>query len=173
MGRYLRRGDEPKPQIQPLTRSEVSHLVSIARELPAMASVLLALRTGLRLGEQIALQWGDVDWKGRFVLVQRNLVRGVLTSPKSHRRRRVDLSTQLSTALLDWRRRQRARWLKKGRELPPWVFPSREGSALEERNVRHVFARTLEEAELWQIRIDDLRHTYASLLLQQGESIST
>ena len=51
------------------------------------------------------------------------------------------------------------------------MFPSREGTALEERNVRHVFTRMLEKAELRQIRIHDLRHTYASLLLQQGESI--
>jgi integrase len=173
MGRYLRRGDEPKWPIQPLTRSEAAHLISIAREhFPRWYPwVLLALRTGLRLGEQIALQWGDVDWNGRFVLVQRNLVRGVLTSPKSHQRRRVDLSMQLSAALFDWRRHQRARWLEKGKELPPWIFPSRKGGALEERNVRHVFSRMLEKAELRQIRIHDLRHTYASLLLQRGESI--
>ncbi len=173
MGRYLRRGDEPKPDIHPLTRSEAAHLVAIAREhFPQWHPwVLLALRTGLRLGEQIALQWGDVDWLGRFVLVQRNRVRGVLTSPKSHQQRRVDLSAQLSAALLEWRRYQRARWLKKGKDLPVWVFPSREGTALEERNVRHVFTRMLEKGELRQIRIHDLRHTYASLLLQQGESI--
>ena len=43
----------------------------------------------MRLGELLALQWGDVDWNGGFVTVQRNIVRGVLTSPKSHQRRRV------------------------------------------------------------------------------------
>jgi integrase len=52
-----------------------------------------------------------------------------------------------------------------------WVFPSLEGTALEERNIRHVFARMLEKAQLRQIRIHDLRHTFASLLLQQGESV--
>jgi integrase len=169
----LRQGDEPKREIQPLTREEASHLVAIAKEhFPRWSPwVLCALRTGLRLGELIALQWGDVDWNGRFLAVRRNLVQGVLTSPKSHQRRRVDLSTQLSGALLDWRREQRARWLKKGQNLPDWVFPSLEGTALEERNVRHVFKRMLEKADLRQIRIHDLRHTFASLLLQQGESI--
>jgi hypothetical protein len=52
-----------------------------------------------------------------------------------------------------------------------WVFPSLEDTALEERNIRHVFTRMLEKAELRQIRIHDLRHTFASLLLQQGESV--
>ena len=173
MGRYLRRGDEPKPDIHPLTRAEAAHLVAIARaHFPRWHPwVLLALRTGLRLGEQIALQWGDVDWLGRFVVVQRNLVRGVFTSPKSHQRRRVDLSAQLSAALLEWRRYQRERWLKKGNDCRRGCSRRCEGTALEERNVRHVFTRMLEKAGLRHIRIHDLRHTFASLLLQQGESI--
>lgn len=51
------------------------------------------------------------------------------------------------------------------------VFPSRQGPALEERNVQHVFKRMLDKAKLRHIRIHDLRHTFASLLLQQGESV--
>ncbi|MEP6919461.1 MAG: site-specific integrase, partial [Acidobacteriota bacterium] len=51
------------------------------------------------------------------------------------------------------------------------MFASLDGNALEERNVRTVFTRLLEKAGLLHIRIHDLRHTYASLLLQQGESV--
>jgi integrase len=51
-------------------------------------------------------------------------------------------------------------------------FPSLEGTALEERNVRRVFGRLLEKADLRQIRIHDLRHTYATLLLQAGAPIT-
>jgi integrase len=80
------------------------------------------------------------------------------------------VSAQLFAVLLDWRRLQHARWLEKGKAVPKWVFPSLEGTPLEERNVRHVFTRLLEKAELRQIRIHDLQHTFASLLLQQGES---
>jgi integrase len=106
------------------------------------------------------------------VSVQRNIVRGVQTSPKSHQRRRVDLSPQLTTALVQWRRVQRTRWLKKGKTMPSGVFPSLERTALEERNVRHVFTRMLEKAELRQIRIHDLRHSYATHLLQAGAPIT-
>ena len=149
-------------------------LVAVAREhFPRWHPwLLLALRTGLRLGEQLGLQWGDVDWNGRFITVQRNLVRGVLTSPKSHQRRRVDMSTQLTEAMLAWRREQRARWLEKGKDVPPWVFPSLEGTALDERNLRLVFTRLLDKATLRHTRIHDLRHTFASLLIQQGESLA-
>jgi integrase len=45
------------------------------------------------------------------------------------------------------------------------------GTSLEERNVRHVFARVPERAELRQVRLHDLRHAYATLLLQAGAPI--
>jgi Phage integrase family len=60
------------------------------------------------------------------------------------------------------------RWLKKGEPMPAWIFPSPEGTALEERNVRTVFARLLAKADMRQICIHDLRHTYSTLLLQAG-----
>ena len=173
LGRYLRRGDEPETVIEPLTRSEAELLATTAKADFARWHpwVLCALRTGLRLGE-LALQWSDVDWNGHFLVVQRNIVRGVVTSPKSHQRRRVDMTPQLEAALLVWRRVLRARWVKKGEPVPPWVFPSLEGTALEERNVRHVFIRLLAKANLRQIRIHDLRHTYATLLLATGAPIT-
>ena len=82
------------------------------------------------------------------------------------------MTPQLSASLLASRRLQRRRWLKKGKSLPPWVFASLEGTALEERNVRHVLTRILEKANLRQIRIHDLRHTYATQLLQAGAPIT-
>jgi hypothetical protein len=59
----------------PLTAVEAAHLVSIAEY---HSRAVCAARTGLRLGELLSLQWGDVDWNGRFFVVQRNIVRGVV-----------------------------------------------------------------------------------------------
>jgi integrase len=162
--------DEPKTIVQPLTREEASHLVATAAtEYPRWHLwTLCALRTGMRVGELLALQWRDIDWHGGFLLIQRNLGRDILTSPKSHQRRPVDMSAQLAATLLAWRRQQRARCVEKGVPVPDWVFPSLGGTPLEERNVRHVFKRLLEKAELRQIRIQDLRHTYASLRSSRG-----
>jgi site-specific recombinase XerD len=58
-----------------------------------------------------------------------------------------------------------------GDERTALGVPSLSGAPLEERNLRHVLKRMLEKAELRQLRIHDLRHTFASLLLQQGESV--
>src|SRR5438094_3586494 len=63
-------------------------------------------------------------------------------------------------------------WLKKGEPMPAWMFPSPQGTALEERNVRTVFARLLAKADIRQICIHDLRHTYSTLLLQTGALIT-
>ena len=64
------------------------------------------------------------------------------------------------------------RWLKKGEPMPASIFPSPEGTALEERNVRTVFARLLAKADMRQICIHDLRHTYSTLLLQTRAPIT-
>jgi integrase len=162
------RGDEPKQQIQPLACAEAAHPVAVAREhFPQWHLwVLLTLPTGLGLGEQLALQWGDIDWAGRFLF------------PPESRARGPDLSEVPPPAP---RRYLRAAALSLDRVAPTSAYalakegeggsvPSREGTAHEDGNVRHVFTRMLEKAQLRLVRIHDLRHTFASLLLQQGAS---
>ena len=58
------------------------------------------------------------------------------------------MSPPREAALSVWRR---PRWLNKGEPMPAWIFPSPEGSALEERNVRTVFARLLAKADMRRI----------------------
>jgi integrase len=62
---------------------------------------------------------------------------------------------------------------KAGRRLPTWVFTNSDGKPLDGDNLRNrVFYVLLEKAKLRQIRFHDLRHTYASLLIQNGESLA-
>ena len=64
--------------------------------------------------------------------------------------------------------------LRKGwGEVPPWVFHSKEGTVLYPSNIRtHLWTKLLQKAELRHIRLHDLRHTYANLLIQHGESLA-
>jgi integrase len=69
LGRYYRQGDQTTATICPFTREEVQLLFDAARqhsprEYPLF---LCAARTGMRLGELLGLQWGDLDFNGRFV----------------------------------------------------------------------------------------------------------
>ncbi|MGH2436177.1 MAG: tyrosine-type recombinase/integrase [bacterium] len=174
MGRYLRRGDEPEPEVEPYTRDEAALLLDAAREkFPRWYPLLLtALRSGMRQGELLALRWVDVDFAGRFIRVERNVVRGTLTTPKNHQRRRVDISAQLLSALFDLRRRERARWLVEGKSLPDPVFASDAGTMLDDANVRHVYGRILTAAGLRHLKFHGLRHTYAALLLGSGATLT-
>ena len=153
--------------MDPFTRDEVAHIVTTARsQFPDWYPWLLCgLRTGMRAGELIALHWSDFNWRLGFVLVQRNLVRGQVTTPKNHCRRKVDLSRQLMVTLRLWRRQQRALWLKKGLPFPDWVFASVTGTALDESNVRKALNRILDVAGLHRRGPHQMRHTFASQLL--------
>jgi integrase len=175
MGRHVRHGDEPRAEIRPLTREEAhSFVTTIESHWPDLYPFFLcALRTGMRLGELLALQWGDIDFSGRFIEVQRNLVSGRVTTPKNTLRRRVDMSVQLTESFERHHLAAKTAALKSGKPAPPWVFTNRTGEPLDGDNLRRrVFLPALTKAKLRQVRLHDLRHTYASLLIQQGESLA-
>src|SRR5262249_27728678 len=114
----------------------------------------------------------DIDFNGRFIEVRRNLVAGRLTTPKNGRTRRVDMSAQLATTLRGLLATRKEETLKKGwGSVPDWVFCTEGGGALDGDNLRHrVSSNLLEKAGLRRVRPHALRHTFASLLLQNGES---
>ena len=90
---------------------------------------------------------------------------------KSHRKFcRVDMSMQLTETL--WMlKRERLR--KIGENMPEWMFINEVGKPLEGHNWRkRVFNKALDMVDMRRIRIHDLRHTNASLLLQAGESMA-
>jgi integrase len=83
-------------QVSPFTKEEVSIFLAAQRHAARYYPLFLcAVRTGLRLGELLALQWGDLDFQGHFLLVQRNYTHGKVTAPKSGEVRRVDISGAL------------------------------------------------------------------------------
>ena len=65
-------------------------------------------------------------------------------------------------------------WLGKGQnEIPRWVFCNQEGGILDAKNFRNrALHKCLDEAKIRRIRLHDLRHTFASLLIQNGESLA-
>lgn len=132
----------------------------------ARTLVLCAVATGMRRGEVLGLRWGDVDWVGRRVWVRRSVSgRGVVSSPKSKgSTRAIAMPASLASAL----RLHRMASPFKGDS--DFVFASSTGTPLEPRNVvRREFEPALKRAGLPRVRFHDLRHTFASLLIAQGE----
>ncbi|MBI3246534.1 MAG: site-specific integrase [Deltaproteobacteria bacterium] len=159
-----------------LTREELKHFLRSCRQHVAQwyPFVLLLARTGLRIGEAVALQWGDLDFHSGFIAVQRNWVDGILTTPKPGKWRKVDMSQQLAATLKVLHIERKKETLRKGwKETPAWVFTSTTGTMMDPDNFRaRDWPKLLAKAEMRQCRIHDLRHTYASLLIQQGESLA-
>jgi len=190
VGKFNRREPGEK-KINPLTRKELAKLLKTAKErMPHHYPALLcAARTGVREGELIGLKWVDVDFNGRFIEVQRTVSRGKVTLPKNGKTRRVDMSLQLTNTLDGLLGKIKAEALKHEMEKPQeerrrseevltevmdsWIFTTPVGTRLDPNNLRkYVFYRCLDLAELRRVRFHDLRHSFASLLIQQGESLA-
>ncbi len=177
MSEFYRQAPASYAYIEPLTEEEcVLFLRTAAEKEPDGYPVLLCgLHTGMRVGELAALQWPDIDWNGKFIFVQRQFACGVVSPLKTkHARRKVDCSDELLEILRKLRKQRLEEWMRRGLpNFPDWVFCSSFGSPdCWSANKRYVLKQTLKKAGLRRIRFHDLRHTYASLLLAQGEPVT-
>jgi len=80
---------------------EVSQLLAAARDEWARTVLLFAVHTGARVGEQRAVRWSDIDFEKGIITIRRSAPKWLVVekSPKSNRRRRVDLTPELAEAL--------------------------------------------------------------------------
>jgi integrase len=188
MGKYLRDADEAPVEIHPFTAEEAHRfLTTVQQRAPHWyAFFLCGLRTGMRLGELLALEWRDLDFEARIIHVRRAWVSGRLTSPKNKQRRKIDMSLKLAEELRRLRTDRKKAALKAGRPMNELVFlmPDLvriadhervriEGGRVDGDNLRRrVFQKLLRAAKVPDVRLHDLRHTFASLLIQNGESLA-
>jgi integrase len=123
---------------------------------------LMAARTGARLGELLALQWGDVDLKNGYIWVRRSYRMGRYTKPKNSKSRKVDMSNQLAEVLTGI--------LSQGfKDVKSLVF-TRNGQVIEQGHVRRQYKFILKKAGVRYIKPHGLRHTFAAHLLSEGVS---
>ncbi len=161
---------ESQASIRPFSEAQLADLLSAARDHQDRTLLTLLARTGARPGEASALKWSDIDFDAREILIERALYRGRLGSPKTGKRRRVDMSRELATALSALRI-QREREQLRGLHTD-WIFCGRHGQPLTDHALRAIFDRTMKHAGLSGHTTYDLRHTFASALLQNGAPIT-
>ena len=130
----------------------------------------------MRQGEILGLKWSDLNWQTRKLTVQRQLQRMkgkglVFTEPKSAAGRRVVVICMTTLKVLE--QHHDLQDIEKALAGKIWtemdlMFPSTIGSPLDHRNLYREFKEMLKKAGLPDIRFHDLRHTAATLMLQQG-----
>jgi integrase len=171
--------DAPRPdqhEVVPLSATEARQLLRAAEGDRMEARWLIGLALGLRQGEALGLWWEDVDLDARLIRVRRALQRQsgtglVFTDPKTARSKRtIPLPDQIVDVFRHHQERQAkervtAANLWRG---SPCVFTTPIGTPIDPRNDYREFKQLLTRASLPPVRLHDLRHTAASLLLAQN-----
>ncbi len=171
-----------RKEMKALSPEETVRFLEAASGHPQNLIFLFALVTGMRPEEYLAIQWKDIDFERQTVTVQRAVVfrkRGgkggyYFSEPKtSQSRRTIPIPLKLIQELQAHRRKQSEHRLRIG---PTYnnldlVFATEKGGPLNRQNIgTRAFKAILKKAELpTTIRLYDLRHTCATLLLAAGE----
>jgi integrase len=168
----------PHKEQRVLSPDEAADFLTVADVMPHGLIFEFALLTGMRPEEYLALQWSDIDFERRTAQVRRALVRHKKSwsfeEPKTARSRRtIYLPVPIMQKLASHKRKQAEARLKLGAawQALDLVFCSEEGTPLSIPNLTYRYFRPiLEKAELLRIRLYNLRHTCATLLLIAGEN---
>ena len=128
----------------------------------------IELATGLRRGELLGLKWTDIDWKNGIIKVRRQVARvdgQIVEAPLKTKNsyRAVSISPQAIEVL----------WEQKRKTNDIYVFPSPNGGPISPDSVNNMLKRVLERAGIPKVRFHDLRHTFATIALQNGVDIKT
>jgi integrase len=133
-----------RPPIDPLTTEEtVIFLETCRKYYPEHYPFFMTpFRTGLRVGEALALKWGDVDWNSRFILVSRSYRRQEIGSTKTGKSRRVDISDHLCTTLKDLYTRRKPEALQGGTaEIKEFIFHNGQGDPRGQNSIRYILKK--------------------------------
>jgi integrase len=137
--------------------------------------VITGFRTGLRIGELCGLQWQDIDFVNRIISVHKNIVNGKITTPKSRAGKRdVRMTSQLAEELKALIKTRKQEKLERGwAEIPKWLFCNEKGIFLDYNNfLNRVWNPVFAKTGLRRRTPHDMRHTYATLRLSNGDSLA-
>jgi len=168
-----RRKSESRDEINPYREEEVFAFLEVCgREYPEHFPLFLtAFRTGLRMGELLALRWGKIDWQGKTIRVDESFHLHEFGPTKSGKVRTVDISEELFRVLSALHTQRKREGLQMGLGGAVEFLFHRKGQPILQGTVRDIFRRIQARSKLREIRFHDIRHTFASILLSRGASI--
>jgi integrase len=164
-----------KKEVNALSVDQALAFLSAIRGDRFEALYVVAVHCGLREGELLGLRWEDIDLEAKTLAVRRTLSETksghILEAPKNAKGRNVRLTNGAGEALKRHRAAQNEERLRLGAlwQDQDLVFPSQRGTTMSAKNLTaRSFKPILRRAGLPNIRLHDLRHTCATLLLSKG-----
>ena len=158
-----------RQEIRTLTTDQLNAFFREAKASGVLELYYLDLATGLRRGELLGLRWEDIDWQHRELHIRRQLARvggKVTEAPLKTKNAYRTLPLGEDTIGILAQQKEKV-------GTSPWVFPGPAGGPLSPDSVLHMLHRVLERAGLPRLRFHDLRHTFATLALQNGIDVKT
>lgn len=152
------------PEWRFLEDDELERLVEACKREPLLENLVpFVANTGLRTSEFLALRWEHLDLKRKLMTVKAGYAYGETGSTKSGKARTVPLNETAMAAL----KAQRAVSFMSG----DLVFPDRNGEQMNKQQLRKPWKRAIKAAGIRYVTRHDLRHTFASHLVQRGVSL--
>jgi integrase len=165
----------PSHELRAWNAQQLHAFLTVARRDRLFPAFWLAANTGMRRGELLGLHWGDVDLATSHLSVNRSLVTvgyklHETRSKTRNSRRWIDLDDVTVQVLATWRERAGE---ELGRTPSPndHVFCTTDGSPVHPDRLTQIFTRLVATTDVPRLRLHDLRHTHATLLLNAGVPI--
>jgi len=170
-----------KPDIQPIMDDNVRRFLDAIKGDEYELFFIVAIFSGMRQSELIALQWEDLDAQAGTITVHRQIQKAhdapgyiFLDETKNGKQRIASIAPSIVRILQEQRRRQAECQLAAG---PLWhnesnlIFTDRFGDHLKHRTINNHFKKIVTALGLPNVRFHDLRHSYAVNALQAGDSV--
>lgn len=177
--------DHTQRTIEIFTEDERKRILSYMRESKYEFDTIieLAFATGMRMGELLALKWGDIE--DGVIHVQRSTAtvthidkngegkryREVWDTKTKNSVRDIPMLDSTKKMLAKHRAQQRVYFLEHGLGAPEYVFTSTSGTLIEHSNLRRSFDRMLGRAGVPQRKFHAIRHTFATEAIRHGVDV--
>lgn len=153
--------------------SEASNINRLTR---CYIGFLISIFTGMRQGEILGLRWKDIDFKTQTIFVRQTLTQNAELKPGAKNEasiRSIHIPTKLVDELRIFRKQVLQEKLTHGQGYHDndLVVCTRDGKPIIPRNFRKEFYNLVEKVDLPKIRFHDLRHTHATILIQQNVNV--
>ena len=155
--------------------NEVNSFLMQIEETPLYMPVYIAVHTGMRLGEILALKWNEIDFKNRQLTVRYAIdVNGKLKTTKTKQSRRlIKLTDSMIETLKQAQHKQKLHKLQFGNAYHKndFVCTFEDGRAISRNYVSTTFRRKVKQYKFPVIRFHDLRHTFATIALSHNVNV--